>query len=138
MVAAAKAIGHPVRLRILAMLRSGPLCVCQLMAVLGLAASTVSGHLAELRRSGLVTERKQGKWVEYSLGDEGPATSLVGPALEALADDSQVRHDADLVRRLRAVPLETLCVVGVDLKTPEGLRRVGGRPISARQSSGLA
>jgi DNA-binding transcriptional ArsR family regulator len=135
MVQAVKAIGHPVRLRILAMVQSGPLCVCQLTAVLGLAASTVSGHLAELRRSGLVTERKQGKWVEYSLGDDGPATSLVGPALDALAGDEQVRHDADMVRRLRTVPLETLCVVGVDLKTPEGIRRVGGRPGSVHQSS---
>jgi DNA-binding transcriptional ArsR family regulator len=134
-VQAAKAIGHPVRLRILAMLQSGSLCVCQLTAVLGLAASTVSGHLAELRRAGLVAERKQGKWVEYSLASEGPASSLVGPALETLVLDHQVRHDADLVRRLRAVPLETLCVVGVDLKTPEGVRRVGGRPVSARRPS---
>ncbi len=46
-----KALGHPVRLRILAMLRDGGLCVCQITAVLGLASSTVSAHLAELRRA---------------------------------------------------------------------------------------
>ena len=135
-VHAAKALGHPVRLRVLAMLRSGPLCVCQLTAALGLAASTVSGHLAELRRAGLVVERKQGKWVEYNLADEGPAVSLVGPALQTVVEDAQVRHDAEVVRRLRLVPLETLCVVGVDLKTPEGMRRVGGRPSAVRAATG--
>jgi hypothetical protein len=46
LVGAAKAIGHPVRLRILAMLRSGPLCVCQLTAVQGRAASNRTPQLA--------------------------------------------------------------------------------------------
>ncbi len=136
LVAASKAMGHPARLRILAMLRPAPLCVCQMTAVLGLATSTVSGHLAELRRAGLVTERKQGKWVEYTLAADGPALALAGPALDGLKADPQVRADADMVRRLRAVPVETLCLVGIDLKTPAGTRRVGGRgpvPGSSRE-----
>ena len=53
-VDAVKALAHPGRLRILAMLRGGDLCVCQLTAVLELAASTVSSHLSDLRRAGLV------------------------------------------------------------------------------------
>ena len=135
MVAAAKAIGHPARLRMLAMLRAGSLCVCQLTAVLGLAASTVSGHLAELRRAGLVTERKQGKWVEYALAPAGPAASLLAAALDTMTLDAQARLDAEVVRRLRAVPLETLCLKGVDLNTPTGVRRVGGkgRPAGRRR-----
>jgi ArsR family transcriptional regulator len=56
-VEAAKALGHPGRLRILAMLRGGPLCVCQITAALGLSGSTVSAHLSDLRRAGLVTEQ---------------------------------------------------------------------------------
>ena len=68
-----KALAHPVRLRILAMLRRGPLCVCQMTAVLQLAASTVSAHLSDLRRSDLVLERKAGKWVEYRLADDASA-----------------------------------------------------------------
>lgn len=47
-----KALGHCTRLRILTMLRSGGLCVCQVTAALGLAASTISGHLAELKEPG--------------------------------------------------------------------------------------
>lgn len=133
-VGAAKAIGHPVRLRVLAMLQSGPLCVCQLTAALGLAASTVSGHLAELRRASLVAERKLGKWVEYSLAEDGPASPLTAAALAGLALDPDARADAELVRKLRTVPAETLCVVGIDLRTPDGVRRVGGRATPTRCS----
>src|SRR4030042_1452469 len=49
-----KALAHPVRLRILAMLRGGELCLCQMRAVLDLAASPLSPHLADLTRAGLV------------------------------------------------------------------------------------
>ncbi len=115
LVDAAKALGHPTRLRILAMLRSGGLCVCQLTAVLGLAASTVSGHLSELRGAGLVRERKQGKWVTYRLAEDTPATALLEPALAQLSRDAQAGEDAATVRRLRGVPLEILCGVGLDL-----------------------
>ncbi len=51
-VAAARALGHSARLRAVAMLRSGELCVCQITEVLKLASSTVSLHLKELKRSG--------------------------------------------------------------------------------------
>jgi len=72
-VAAAKALAHPARLRILAMLRHAELCVCQMSTILQLAASTVSGHLNDLRRSGLVLERKQGKLVYYALDPRVPS-----------------------------------------------------------------
>ena len=64
-----KALAHPVRLRILAMLRGGELCLCQMTAVLDLAASTVSAHLGDLKRAGLVEERKDGRWVFHRLAD---------------------------------------------------------------------
>lgn len=132
MVAAAKAMGHPTRLRILGMLRTGSLCVCQMTAVLELAASTVSGHLAELRRAGLVTERKLGKWVEYSLAAGGPASALLAPALDNLRHDAQARVDAGSVRKVRAVSRETLCLVGIDLKTAGGARGAARRTVARR------
>jgi ArsR family transcriptional regulator len=110
-----KALAHPARLRILAMLRGGELCVCQITAVLGLAASTVSAHLSELRRAGLVAERKDGRWVAYRL-TEGEAQQ---PLLEQLANflekDANARADAELLRTLRKVPLERLCRADLDL-----------------------
>jgi DNA-binding transcriptional ArsR family regulator len=114
-VRALKALAHPVRLRVLAMLATGELCVCQMTAVLGLAASTVSGHLADLRAAGLVIERKDGKWVHYRLA-EGPAMEeVVRSALALVAADPQTDADAAAVRYVRRVPVETISSGSFDL-----------------------
>lgn len=110
-----KAIGHPVRLRILAVLRGGPLCVCQLTVIVRLAASTVSEHLSELRRAGLVTERKEGRWVEYRLSDSAQRDGVLDAIWPPLEADREARADAVLARELRRVPLDELCSVGLDL-----------------------
>jgi DNA-binding transcriptional ArsR family regulator len=108
MVAAAKAVAHPTRLRILAMLEPGRMCVCQLSTILQAAASTVSGHLNDLRRSGLVVEQKAGKLVYYSLDDESPLAEWLLATLSLVADDRQVRDDAALIRKVQAVPIPLL------------------------------
>lgn len=66
-----KALADPIRLRIILLLQSeGELCVCDLMAVLKLPQSTVSRHLAYLKRSCLVDIRRQGVWMYYKLRSE--------------------------------------------------------------------
>ncbi len=62
-----KALSDETRLRILALLLAGELCVCDLMAVLEAPQSTVSRHLAYLRNAGLVDDRRQGVWIYYRL-----------------------------------------------------------------------
>ncbi len=124
-----KALAHPGRLRILAMLRGGPLCVCQMTAVLKLAPSTVSAHLSELRRADLVTERKEGKWVEYRLTEDAGASASV--AWERLDRDPSILQDRALLRELRKVPLEELCRVDLDLgRLGLQLPALAGRPRS--------
>lgn len=110
-----KAIGHPVRLRLLAALRTGPLCVCQMTVVVRLAASTVSEHLSELRRAGLVALRKEGRWVEYRLSETAERDGFFAPLWPVLDDDRDARADAILVRELRKVPLDELCSADLDL-----------------------
>lgn len=116
-VQAAKAVGHPARLRLLSMLGGGPLCVCQMTAVLGLAPSTVSGHLLELRRGGLVAEEKHGKWVEYRLRTDGPYGRLIEETLALLAGDPAIAADRVRIRQVTAVPVEILC--RTDSKVPK-------------------
>lgn len=115
-----KAMGHPVRLRILAMLRDGELCVCQMTALLGLATSTVSAHLADLRRAGLVNERKYGRWVFYRLAEQEPP--VLAPVWEAVSKDPQVQADAKLLRQICEVDIAALCRVDRDLSRL-GIRR---------------
>lgn len=66
-----KALSDPIRLRIILLLQAeGELCVCDLMAVLKLPQSTVSRHLAYLKRSCWVHTRRQGLWMYYQLSRE--------------------------------------------------------------------
>ncbi|MFI5168280.1 MAG: ArsR/SmtB family transcription factor [Thermoanaerobaculales bacterium] len=110
-----KALGHPVRVRILAMLRGGELCVCQLNAVIALAPSTISAHLGELRDAGLVAERKQGRWVHYRLLAEDAAKTTLAALWPALANDPQVVDDASLLKGLAKLPVEAICRPEFDL-----------------------
>jgi len=62
-----RAFSDRTRLRILHLLRSGELCVCDLVSVLGVPQPKASRHLAYLRKARLVVARKQGLWSYYSL-----------------------------------------------------------------------
>jgi len=108
-VAICKALAHPARQRLLALLAERELCVCQMVVILQLAFSTVSTHLAALRRAGLLTERKTGRWVFYSLAplDEELA-KVTEPLLASLASDPRVQQDRALAERVCAVALEDL------------------------------
>ncbi len=60
-----KGLSEPVRVRIIALLYLGELCVCDLMAVLDMPQSTISRHLSYLKRTGWTLSRRKGKWVYY-------------------------------------------------------------------------
>lgn len=123
-----RALGHPARMRIATILRTGELCVCQITAVLQLAPSTVSAHLAELRRANVIEERKEGRWVFYSLCDEG--AGLLASLAHDLGRDARLVADAKMVAKLRRIdPLE-LCRVDLDV-TKLGLSRP---PVHARRA----
>jgi len=115
-----KALAHPARLRILAMLRGGELCACQIAAVLGLAPSTVSAHLADLRRAGLVTERREGRWIHYAIPATLAAQRVLAQASILLEEDDQVAKDDALVTRLRQISATELCRVDLDISRLPG------------------
>lgn len=64
-----KALAHPTRLQILELLRSGERCVCEIFPALEMEQSSVSRHLAVLRREGILQSRKDGLKVIYSSVD---------------------------------------------------------------------
>ncbi len=130
-VEVAKALGHPARLRMVAMLRGGELCVCQLTSVLRLSGSTVSAHLSDLRRARIVAEEKRGKWVYYRLSDDGSMRRLINEVFRLLTDDPQLREDARVIEALRSVPVDDLCRAGLDL-TAVGVKPLARVPAKGR------
>ena len=77
---ALQAVAEPNRARIVALLSHGEHCVCDAGEMLGLSPALVSHHLRTLRASGLLRERKSGRWVHYSLDLERLATLRVAIA----------------------------------------------------------
>jgi ArsR family transcriptional regulator, arsenate/arsenite/antimonite-responsive transcriptional repressor len=82
-----KAFADPVRLRLLNLLADGEVCVCHLHEALDLPQSTVSRHLAYLRKRGLVVGRKEGLWVHYRLAR--PADALHRHLIDSLGECSR-------------------------------------------------
>jgi len=64
------------RLRIIDILTLGEHCACDLLEQLPIGQSTLSHHMKILVDSGIVSQRKNGKWVYYSLNDEGCKKSI--------------------------------------------------------------
>ena len=72
-----KALGDSTRLKILGLLAIKEMCVCEVMVALELTQPTASHHLRILENVDLVTDRKEGKWVFYSLKDPEGTTELL-------------------------------------------------------------
>jgi DNA-binding transcriptional ArsR family regulator len=104
-----KALAHPVRLRILALLRDGELCVCQITQTLELASSTISEHLSLLRKAGFIEERKEGKWVFYALSEIPERLALCESLWTWLEGDAAVKADARNGVKVRKIPLAVTC-----------------------------
>ncbi|HWQ09820.1 MAG TPA: metalloregulator ArsR/SmtB family transcription factor [Holophaga sp.] len=107
-----KTLAHPARLRILALLRDGELCVCQINTVLGLAPSTVSEHLTEMRRAGLLSERKDGRWVHYRLAPRKALAGILDVLWSSLDRTRPVHADRRKSATLRALPVSAICSQG--------------------------
>jgi ArsR family transcriptional regulator len=88
-------LADPTRLRILALLTDGELCVCHLHDSLKVSQPTVSRHLAYLRRSGLVAARRAGTWMHYKLvTPEDPVIrTVLTAALHALSHSDVSTRD---------------------------------------------
>jgi arsenate reductase/ArsR family transcriptional regulator len=131
-----KAAGDPTRTRILKLLEGGGLCVCQVQAVLRLAPSTVSRHLAVLKHAGLVEDRRDGKWIEYALtpGGRNPYAPAVLAMLRGPLDrDATVLADRRRLREIKAIPLVELCALP-PARVPLALAAAGSR--AARKGRG--
>lgn len=112
--AALKASADPTRTRILKLLEGRELCVCQIQAVLRLAPSTVSKHLSLLKAAGLVDDRREGRWIHYSLGGAGHnphAREVLRLLRGALARDPKVLEDRRRLGEVARMPLAKLCAL---------------------------
>lgn len=62
-----RAVADPNRLKILCILQSGSKCVCEIVPAVGISDKLASHHLKQLKDAGLLTEKREGKFIRYSL-----------------------------------------------------------------------
>lgn len=76
------ALSDATRLRLVNLMAEGEVCVCFFVEVLDQPQPTISRHLAYLRKAGLVTARREGKWMHYRLGE--PDSAIAREAFESV------------------------------------------------------
>jgi len=96
-----KALADATRLRILGLLLTGEVCVCDIHESLKIPQPKASRHLAYLRSAGLVETRREGLWIHYRLAT--PADPVIGVITQAvahaLAHVDVVHRDAERLRK---------------------------------------
>ena len=102
-----KAVSNPLRLRVLALLGAGEICVCQVAEALSVPASSVSESLRELRRAGFVTERKEGRWVYVSIPE--PSSPLLESVLLEAAGLPETAQDRARVAVVTGRAVQEVC-----------------------------
>jgi ArsR family transcriptional regulator len=120
-----QALGDRTRLRILHLLAAGELCVCYFVEILGEAQPKVSRHLSYLRRAGLVTARRDGKWMHYRL------VRPADPRHAEVLDSTLAALDTDRDARRDRLALERACCA---VRLPEALQNAP-RPEIARSAT---
>jgi ArsR family transcriptional regulator, arsenate/arsenite/antimonite-responsive transcriptional repressor len=104
-----RALGDETRLRIVALLAHGELCVCHIQEALGISQPNASQQLAVLRNAGVVSSRRAGGWVYYRLArqDAPVRASQLKALVAAFGRQDALKKD---VERLRATRGPNACL----------------------------
>lgn len=96
-----RALGDETRLRMVAMLSHGELCVCHLEKALELPQPNVSRQLGILRMAGVVDARREGTWVYYKLAEQEHAAvqTVLATLIEAFGAERAIRADHSKLRK---------------------------------------
>jgi ArsR family transcriptional regulator, arsenate/arsenite/antimonite-responsive transcriptional repressor len=98
-----KALGDETRLRIVALLAHGELCVCHIEEALRISQPKVSRHLAILRAAGVVDHRRDGTWVYYRLAPQADAECelQLRSLVKTFSKRSVLRNDLERLIKVR-------------------------------------
>ena len=89
------ALSDRTRLRLLNLMRDREVCVCYFVDILNQSQPKISRHLAYLRRAGIVSARREGKWMHYRITrpTDAAANAVLGATLQSFQADKEMRAD---------------------------------------------
>jgi ArsR family transcriptional regulator len=109
-----RALGDPTRLRLLNLMAGQEVCVCFFTEVIGAPQPKISRHLAYLRKAGIVSARREGKWMHYRLAAplSPHVASILKSVLDALKQDKQLQRDCQRLNRACCGPRGLVHLLG--------------------------
>jgi ArsR family transcriptional regulator, arsenate/arsenite/antimonite-responsive transcriptional repressor len=115
-----KALADRTRLRLINLIGDSEVCVCFFVAILKSSQPKISRHLAYLRRAGIVTARREGKWVHYRLTEppDEHAARIFREVRAALAEHPELQKDR---QRL----LQVCCAIQLPVQLRRAPRPLG-------------
>lgn len=99
-------LADPTRLRLLNLMDSREVCVCYFVEILKQGQPKISRHLAYLRNAGIVSARREGKWMHYSIerpSDAG-AAAILDAVLRSFKTDREMQSDLTRLDRACCEP----------------------------------
>jgi len=115
-----QALGDNTRLRLLNLMGDQEICVCYFVEILNQPQPKISRHLAYLRNAGIVTTRRDGKWMHYRIvmpPNEG-AAKVLRETLQWLADEKAMQADRAKLTKACCAPAKFVTLQGAPLPAP--------------------
>lgn len=113
------ALADPTRLRLLNLMNGQEVCVCYFVEILKQGQPKISRHLAYLRNAGVVSARRDGKWMHYSIEwpRDAAAASILSAVLESLKSDREMQADLERLGRVCCEPQRFVALMGAPSPT---------------------
>ena len=114
------ALADRTRLRLLNLMNGREVCVCYFVEILKQSQPKISRHLAYLRRAGLVSARREGKWMHYKIerpSDAG-ALAILDAALASFRSDREMQSDLIRLGKACCQPRHLVTLRGAPLPSP--------------------
>ncbi|MDR3751521.1 MAG: metalloregulator ArsR/SmtB family transcription factor [Terracidiphilus sp.] len=116
------ALADRTRLRLLNLIAGREVCVCYLVEILRQGQPKISRHLAYLRKAGVVSARREGKWMHYRIErpENAAAALIVDDVLESLKSDREMQADLDRLSRACCQPGRFVSLQGAPMPIHAG------------------
>jgi ArsR family transcriptional regulator len=116
------ALADPTRLRLLHLMDGREVCVCYFVEILGQSQPKISRHLAYLRKAGIVSARREGKWMHYRMErpSNAGAAAILDAVLKSLKSDPRISKDSARLDKACSEPQRFVALQGAPVPVVSG------------------
>jgi ArsR family transcriptional regulator, arsenate/arsenite/antimonite-responsive transcriptional repressor len=113
------ALADRTRLRLLNLMRDREVCVCYFVEILEQGQPKISRHLAYLRKAGIVSARREGKWMHYRIErpNDAKARAILDAAFESFMADREMQSDLARLGKACCEPQRFVALQGAPVPT---------------------